>query len=318
MKKILLVALAIVAFSCKNKSTEKSVIVENSTENKTENTSEKKAEKIYNFDLEGHRGTRGLMPENSIPAFKKALELGVNTLEMDVVITEDKKVLVSHDLWFNRDFCLDSVGKPIAEKDSMSLNIYQHTYAEVQKYDCGSIGNPKFPEQEKQHVTKPLLKDVFAMAENFKAENNVGFSYNIELKSDPRADNLYHPEPKEFSELVIKTIENSGIPKDRIVLQSFDFRILQYLHEAHPEYRLSALVYQNGIGENLEKLGFIPAIYSPEYKMISEESIDSLHQKEMKVIPWTVNDTTAMKQLLEWKVDGVITDYPNRALPFRS
>ncbi|WBL21111.1 glycerophosphodiester phosphodiesterase family protein [Zunongwangia sp. HRR-M8] len=310
MKKILILALAVVAFSCKNKSTEKSTTVVTTAENS--------AEKTYDFDLEGHRGARGLMPENSIPAFKKALDLGVNTLEMDVVITKDKKVLVSHDLWFNRDFCLDSVGKPIAEKDSMRFNIYQHTYAEVQKYDCGSIGNPKFPEQEKQHVTKPLLNDVFNMAENYKSEKTGDFSYNIELKSDPRADNLYHPEPKKFSELVIKTIEDSGIPKERIVLQSFDFRILQYLHENHPEYQLSALVYKDGIDTNMKKLGFVPAIYSPEYNMLSKESIDSLHQKEMKVIPWTVNDTTAMKQLLEWKVDGIITDYPNRALPFRS
>ncbi|MDN3593716.1 glycerophosphodiester phosphodiesterase family protein [Zunongwangia endophytica] len=310
MKKTLLIALAIAAFSCKNKSAEETTT--------SETTSENSSEKTYAFDLEGHRGTRGLMPENSIPAFKKALDLDVNTLEMDVVTTKDKKVLVSHDLWFNRDFCLDSVGQPIKEKDSMSLNIYQHTYAEVQKYDCGSIGNPKFPEQKKQHVTKPLLKDVFNMAENYKSEKTGDFSYNIELKSDPRADNIYHPEPKEFSELVIKTIEDSGIPKERIVLQSFDFRILQYLHKAHPEYRLSALVYQDGIDKNMEKLGFVPAVYSPDYNMLSEASVDSLHQQDMKVIPWTVNDTTAMKQLLEWKVDGIITDYPNRALPFRS
>lgn len=310
MKKILFIAFVIIAFSCKNKSAEKREI--------PVTASGKNSEKNFIFDLEGHRGARGLLPENSIPAFKKALDLGVNTLEMDVVITRDKEVLVSHDLWFNRDFCLDSVGKPIAEKDSMRYNIYQHTYAEVQKYDCGSIGNPKFPEQEKQHVTKPLLKEVFKMAENYTTKKNIDFSYNIELKSDPRADNLYHPEPKEFSELVIKTIENSGVSKNRIILQSFDFRILQYLHENYPEYRLSVLVYKDGIEKNIEKLGFAPSIYSPEYNMVSEKSIDSLHQKDMKVIPWTVNDTTAMKQLLEWKVDGIITDYPNRALLFRS
>ncbi|MEL7147229.1 MAG: glycerophosphodiester phosphodiesterase family protein, partial [Bacteroidota bacterium] len=99
-----------------------------------------------------------------------------------------------------------------------------------------------------------------------------------------------------------------------VTIQSFDFRVLQYIHEKYPDIRLVALVENSdGVAANLEALGFTPEVYSPWYKMLSKESVDSVHRKNMKLIPWTVNDTTSMRQLIGWGVDGIITDYPNLA-----
>ncbi|SNQ44021.1 glycerophosphodiester phosphodiesterase family protein [Cellulophaga lytica] len=270
----------------------------------------------YNFDLEGHRGARGLMPENSIPAFTKAIELGVNTIELDLAVTKDKQVLVSHEPYFNLLFCLDSLGKTIAKKDSIALNIYEHTYKQTQKYDCGSMGNVKFPEQKKQYVTKPLLLDVIALADSLTAGNTTPIKYNIEIKSLPEGDDIYHPNPKDFSDLVIATIKDK-IAVENVVLQSFDFRVLQYLHQNYPEYTLAALVYKDDVKTNLDKLGFVPQIYSPLHNMLSKEVIAELHSKNMKVIPWTVNNETDMEELLAMGVDGLITDYPNKAIKYR-
>ena len=107
------------------------------------------AQYIPKFDIQGHRGARGLEPENTIPAFILALDSGVTTLELDVVITKDKQVVVSHEPWISSSICLDTAGNAIPEKDEKKLNIYQMTYDQVAKYDCGSKGNDKFPQQEK-------------------------------------------------------------------------------------------------------------------------------------------------------------------------
>lgn len=272
---------------------------------------ESKSEKKYSFDLQGHRGARGLFPENTLPSFKKALEIGVNTVELDVVITKDKKVLVSHEPWLNPAICLDAFGNKIEKEDAMNHNIYDCTYEEIQKIDCGSIGNPDFPEQQKMKATKPLLSDVIDLVETFSKENNISVAYNIEIKSDVKGDDLYHPLPEVFSDLVVEVLKSKNI-KDKATIQSFDVRVLQYLHKAYPSYKLAYLVYKDDVKTNLEKLGFIPPIYSPAYKLLNKAVVGEIHQKNMKVIPWTVNDVAEMKKLLDWGVDGIITDYPDK------
>ncbi len=279
-------------------------------------TNTAKEQVTFEFDLQGHRGARGLAPENSLPAFKKALELGVNTLELDVVVTKDKQLLVSHEPWMNPEICLDAKGDSIPKTKARQLNIYQMDYEETQGFDCGSMGNPNFLEQEKYKVTKPLLKEVIAYAEDYGVQSQQQVNYNIEIKSLPRGDGIYHPEPAEFSELLMKLLKEK-LPQERVVVQSFDFRVLHYLHQNYPDQRLAALVYEDDATTNLEKLGFSPAIYSPYHKLVSEDMVKSLHEKNIAVIPWTVNDTLAMKDLLLMGVDGLITDYPNLALRFK-
>ena len=266
------------------------------------------------FDWQGHRGARGLLPENTIPAFRKALDLGVTTLELDVVVSKDKQVVVSHEPFFSADICTDQSGKPITKGDEKSRNLYTYTYAEIQAFDCGSRGNPRFPEQQKQKVSKPLLGEVIRSMEAYRREKNLpAFGYNIEIKSTPAGDNVYHPGVAEFSDLVHRVITEQ-LPPDRFTLQCFDFRVLRYWHEKYPAVTLVALVENlRGPEKNLAELGFTPAVYSPYYQLLTgKDAVDNLHRLGMKVIPWTVNDPEDMRRLRAWGVDGIITDYPDR------
>lgn len=280
------------------------------------------------FDVQGHRGARGLKPENTVPAFLTALDYGVTTLELDVVITKDKQVVVSHEPWMNFAICTTPEGQPISEKEEKNFNIYQLTYEEVKKFDCGSIGNARFPEQEKMKVSKPLLSDVIVAAENhIKSYTRYEVDYNIEIKSEKELDGTFQPSPEEFSDLVFSLIDQY-LPLDRVVIQSFDFRVLKYFHAKYPQVRLAALIEnEKGVDANLVDLGFVPSIYSPYFRLLSKEIVKYLHTKEvetpdkkslkMRVIPWTVNEEKDMLAIKGMGVDGFITDYPNRAAKYK-
>jgi glycerophosphoryl diester phosphodiesterase len=273
---------------------------------------------VPRFDIQGHRGARGLKPENTIPAFLTALDTGVTTLEMDVVITRDKQVVVSHEPWMSADICTNALGKPVKEKEEKKYNLYRMTYEEIKQFDCGSRGNVKFPGQEKMKAVKPLLSDVMVAVENYiKNFSRYEVDYNIEIKSEKELYGKFQPSPKEFSDLVYSLIDQY-VPLDRVIIQSFDFRVLKYWHETYPEIRLSALVDNlKTIDENIKDLGFTPSIYSPDYMLLSRDEIKRCHELKMRVIPWTVNDVSEMLELKNWNVDGFITDYPDRAEKFR-
>ena len=270
------------------------------------------------FDVQGHRGARGLRPENTIPAFLLALDTGVTTLEMDLAVTKDKQLVVSHEPWMSAAICLDADGKSFSEKDEKKFNIYQMTYDQVKQFDCGIKVNNRFPEQLKVNATKPLLYDVITNVEDhIRSFSRYEVDYNIEIKSDKDTDNIFHPAPEEFSKLVYNFLDQY-LSWDRIVIQSFDFRVLKYWHEKHPEVRLAALVENlHSIDHNLDELGFTPSIYSPDFKLLSKDKVDYLHQKKIRVIPWTVNEIHDMLALKGMGVDGFITDYPNRARKYK-
>ncbi len=265
------------------------------------------------FDLQGHRGARGLAPENSIPGFWKALSLGVSTLEMDLTVTKDKELVVSHEPWFSHIICRDSIGRVFSEEEARTYNIYEMSYNQISKFDCGSKSNPNFPNQESVSISKPKFVDVVNSTEQFTSQRgSFPVNYNIEIKSSPEGDNIYHPNPEEFSDLVFQAIDGL-IQWNRVTIQSFDFRILQYFHTTYPNVRLAVLIENNkGVDSNLETLGFHPPIYSCNHRLLSKETIAQLHEKEIDVIPWTVNEMSDMERLFDWGVDGLITDYPNR------
>ena len=266
------------------------------------------------FDVQGHRGCRGLKPENSIPAFLTALDSGVTTLEMDLAITKDGQVVVSHEPWMSAAICRDPSGKNITAKTEKKFNIFQMTYAEIKQWDCGSKVNERFPEQEKLNTYKPLLSEVIIAAENhIKNRTKYEVDYNIEIKTEPGGDGKFHPKPAEFSDMVYNLLDQY-ISLDRVVIQSFDFRVLKYWHEKYPMIRLAALVDNlQTIDEHLADLGFAPSIYSPDYKLLNKDEVKHCHDLEMRVIPWTVNDEKEMVALKGMGVDGFITDYPDRA-----
>lgn len=270
------------------------------------------------FDWQGHRGCRGLMPENTLPAFQKALDLGVTTLELDVVISADKQVVVSHEPYFNSLFTTGPDGSPVAKSDEKTLNLYKMPYSEIKKYDTGKRGNPSYPEQEKLATSKPLLRDMLAAAEaHAKKTGRPLPRYNVEIKSEEKEYNVSQPPVAEFCALVYSELRS--LPPERLTVQSFDFNVLKHWKQEtdagrfSPKISLAALVNLQGPAAAAEELGFKPTIYSPYYVLLTKKKLDEAHQLGMKVIPWTVNDADKMQKLKDWGVDGLITDYPDRA-----
>jgi len=279
------------------------------------------------FDLQGHRGARGLKPENTIPAFLAALDLGVTTIEMDLAVSKDGQLVVSHEPIMNPAICLTPDGATVKNEDALKNNLYSMDYEVIRKWDCGSLGNPRFPEQEKMKIHKPLLRDVIEAVEtHIRNTSRYEVDYNIEIKSSPEGDNTFHPAPEVFSVLVVNMLDQY-LPMERVTIQSFDFRILKYIHEHFPKVRLAALVEnEKSIDENLKDLGFVPDIYSPLFTLLSHEKVkylqskspDGRSEKNVRVIPWTINETKDMLVAKGMGVDGLITDYPDRAQKYKS
>jgi glycerophosphoryl diester phosphodiesterase len=272
------------------------------------------AQRPQTFDIEGHRGCRGLMPENSVPGFLKALELGVNTLELDVVVSRDRQLVVSHEPYFSADITLDPKGNPIPPDKQTQLNLFQMDYDEIKSYDVGSLGNKKFPEQLRVKTYKPLLSEVFKETGKYaRAHKLPAVRYNIETKSTPAGDGIYHPEPAVFARLLYDEVLKNEM-QDHVMIQSFDVRTLQEFHKYPVKLPLVLLVEnREGIQQNIERLGFLPDVYSPNFHLVDEPTVAYCRQKGIKIIPWTVNEVSDMEAMRKFTLDGIITDYPDRA-----
>lgn len=267
------------------------------------------------FDLQGHRGCRGLYPENTIAGFIEAVKLGVRTLEMDVVVSKDGKLVISHEPWISGEICLSPQGDTIpAGEDSIKYNLYKMNYEEIRKFDCGLKPHPRFPHQKKMKAEKPLLEEVINRVEQFVLWNKLkSVKYSIEIKSTADGDNYYQPEPQVFVDIVLALLQEKNITR-RVIIQSFDVRVLQVLHQKEPSIKTAFLVEnEKGIIWNLKELNFIPTIYSPDQISVNPELMTYAHLQGIKVIPWTVNDSLDMQRLFKMGIDGLITDYPDRA-----
>lgn len=269
-----------------------------------------------NFLVVGHRGARGLASENTIASFEKAIELEVDSIELDVVISKDHQVVVSHEAWMNPLTCLSKEGKRISEDQARLLNLYQMDYDEIKQYDCGSLRHPLFDEQETEESSKPLLRDALFMMEFISKNHQQEISYTIELKSASITDGLFHPSPSTFVDLVMESI--AEFPSKRINLRSFDVRILKVIKDKYPAYSTCLISADGKINKEINSLGFIPEIYSPNYRLLTKSLIKKCRRKKIQIIPWTVNEFEDLRNLLLMNVDGVITDFPNRALRLRN
>lgn len=270
-------------------------------------------------DIQGHRGARGLLPENTVPSFLKALELGVNTLELDLVVSKDSILVVSHEPWFNPAISTHPDGRPVSADEARQLNTFAMTYEEIRSFDVGIRGNPNFPEQQSIAVPKPTLEEIVLQAEDFIAANNLPpVWYNIETKSEPDQYHIYIPAPATFARLLHDEIMRLGI-ENRTIVQSFDVNTLIELRKINPEIVQALLVgNQDSMDVNLERLGYIPQIYSPYFQLVDAALVDAAHANGMRIIPWTINDATEMQRLIDIGVDGIITDYPDRAQSIRT
>ncbi|RZL34081.1 MAG: glycerophosphodiester phosphodiesterase [Pedobacter sp.] len=264
------------------------------------------------FDVQANRGARGIMPENTIPAMLKALDLGATTLQMNIVVSKDKQAVVSQEPYFNHEFSLTPAGKPILLKDEKKHNIYKMDYADVKKYDVGSKVHARFPGQQKFKTYKPLLGELLDSVERYVKVNKLAKpDYSIETKLIRKGDGEFQPSPEEFVELIMDIVKQRKLEK-RVIIQSFDMRSLQYLHKKYPKIRTSlGIDEKEDFENNIKDLGFKPTIYSPYSVLVGKNLVDKCHKAGVKIIPWTVNSVKDLEYLIGLGVDGIITDYPN-------
>lgn len=252
------------------------------------------------IEVHGHRGARAVRPENTLPAFEYAIDAGVDAIELDVAVTRDNVLVVSHD---------PELRPPVCSGPEESAIIRQLTLAQVRRWDCGSVRNPAFPEQELAAGARiPALDEVLSLAGRGR------FEFNIEMKSYPQRPEVT-PEPEEFARMVLKAIRRRGL-EGRTVVQSFDFRTLAAMKRLAPGIRRSALY--NGPARDFVEIAreAEAQIVSPEYKLVTAERVAAAHRAGLKVLSWTANTPAAWEALVAAGVNGIITDDPARLTAF--
>lgn len=276
-------------------------------------------QKVYITDVQAHRGGMGLYPEESLDAMINAVNLGVNTLEMDLCVTGDKQVILSHDKYFHHRYATRPDGTPVNAEDPREY-LWHMPYSEIVKYDVGQKPNPDWPEKQCIPAQKTLAAEVIDAVEAYTKEHHLApMKYNIEIKSDPDWDGGIEgrdwPEYKEFTDLCMAMLDARGLG-DRLIIQCFDERALNYIHKEYPGHILSYLVedWETDYDEYMSKLDFMPEWLSPPYENVDQELMDRAHKDGMKVVTWTVDDKDEMRRLIGLGVEGIISNYPNRLL----
>ena len=243
--------------------------------------------------------------------------MGVDVLELDVVISADQQVVVSHEPWLNPRTCSDPAGRPLAPGASPLFNLYQMPYAEIRCCDCGQLGHPDFPEQVPTPACKPLLREVFAAVEAATVlgqRRSVG--YSVEIKSSPAGDGVFHPAPAALLALVLAELTAAQVLV-RTTLLCFDPRILQLAHLCCPALATCLLVEdQLPWPVSLAALGFVPTTFGPDFRTVTLSSTRQLRADfpGLRLVPWTVNTLPDLRRLRALGVDGLTTDYPDRLL----
>ncbi|MBN9408739.1 MAG: glycerophosphodiester phosphodiesterase [Burkholderiales bacterium] len=282
------------------------------------------------FDLQGHRGARGLAPENTLAGFERTLAVGVTTLELDVGVTADGVPVIAHDPALNPAITRDASGQWLR---GAGPRIADLTRAQLALYDVGRI-DPASPyattftgQQARDGERIPALADLFALAQRVGAAD---VRFNIELKTNPTQPAGTVP-PRVFVEAVLGVIRQAGVAPTRVTIQSFDWSILKLVRDAAPEFALSFLSIQNARTDNTRDAAWnggmlwrdypgVPAmvkaaggaVWSPNFQALQAPLVKEAQALGLQVIPWTVNDPADMRRLIDWGVDGLITDYPDR------
>ncbi len=266
------------------------------------------------FEIQAHRGARSFFPENTIQAFCKAADLGVRVVELDLVVSKDHQIVVSHDPWLSGPHCSDPYGNPLSTENRQQ-RLYDMAYRDIARYDCG-LPHPSFPLQQRIASCKPLLSTVFTGVDASMALAGMKgrMIYNLEIKSWPDKDGIFHPSPDRYAALVLRLVEASGL-SDRVRIQSFDYRVVREAWKLNPQLCYGLLIEES---KNLKQfrrmLGFLPQYVNPHVSHADRELADYLHAERILMIPWTVNSKEDMLAMKHNGADGIITDYPELAL----
>lgn len=260
------------------------------------------------FDKQAHRGGAGLMPENTILSAKNALSFGA-TIEMDLYMSKDSQLIVTHDPHVVSLYALYPDGNPVLKEDETELVLSQMNYDEIKMFEIGLKPHPTYPQQNKISAYIPLFSNLIDSAEIYARLSHLKSPrYNIQAGPAYTITDSFR---SDFIKKLMKIVLKKNIQK-RSMFQAFDLGMLEIMHRDYPgEIKISYLVSKNDLETNLKKLTFLPDIYSPYYKLITKELVDQCHQKKMKIIPWTVNTKEEIEQLRAMNVDGIISDYPN-------
>ncbi len=272
-----------------------------------------KEEKRF-IDVQAHRGGAGLMPENTISAMKNALDMDVNTLEFDLHVSRDGQVVVSHDSYFHPRYSTRPDGSLVQEGDPKEY-LYTMPYDSIAKYDVGMRHVDRWPTQVKVPEVKPLASNLIDFAEAYAHQP---VNYNIEIKSKPdeSLEGVCWPDYRTFCDVCIPLLLSKNLG-DRLTVQSFDVRALNYMHERWPELILSYLTedYDGGdIEELLKNLSFKPVWWSPHHSVITPENVAWCHENGIKVVPWTVDEPDDIRRMADCGVDAIISNYPDRLI----
>lgn len=268
------------------------------------------------IDVQAHRGGAGLMPENTVEAMKNALDMGVNTLELDLHVTSDGQVVVSHDAYFHPRYATRPDGTAVREGDPKEY-LYTMPYEKVKKYDVGSRPSEVWPEKACLSAVKPLASDLIDFVENYTKENGLSpVRYNVEIKSNEAdGEGRLWPTYDSFVRSCALMLHSKQLG-DRLVVQSFDVRALEYMKERYPEFILSYLVDETepDFDKFMAKLDITPEWLSPHHSITDEALVKKCREKGMKIVPWTVDDPEDIKRMIDLEVDAIISNYPDRVL----
>ena len=262
--------------------------------------------------IHGHRGSRGTAPENTLPAFEEALRAGADVLEMDLGVTRDGVLVVYHDQEVNPVICRAPRGRTHA------LPLQRLTLRELKRYDCGSLKNPRFPNQVAVPGTHvPTLGEFFRWVKASSLPAAATVKFNIEMKSEEARPELAPP-PAEFARLLVGELRRQGM-LERTIIQSFDFRTLREARRLASEAVLSALVEdrpKQSLVELARSAGGAQVV-SPNHEWLTREDVAAAHAAGLQVAPWTANTPAEWDRLTGFGVDAIITDYPRAAIEWR-
>ena len=255
------------------------------------------------------------MPENTISAMKNAIDLGVNTVEFDLQMSSDGKVVVSHENYFHYRYSTRPDGS-LVQPDDPKEYLYTMPYDSIVRYDVGLRPVERWPRQKKLAEVKPLASDLIDFAESYAEEKGrAPMNYNIEIKSvDADGEGTLWPEYREFCDVCIPLLLSKNLG-DRLIVQTFDPRSMEYIHEQWPEVILSYLTEdQSDIEEIMAGLSFTPQWWSPNYEVVTPENVAWCHERGIKVVPWTVDAPAEIRRCAKCGVDAIISNYPDRLI----